>query len=107
MQLPLLNRSWHQKSYVIETDVSGIQNIKTRTVNFKTDENALMHVKYKELNSSNYISASEIYNNNFDNALLEGKIVLIGSSAQGIFDLVKTDWEKTVSNQVNQKKSFV
>ena len=69
-----------QKSYVIET----------RTVNFKTDENALMHVKYKELNSSNYISASEIYNNNFDNALLEGKIVLIGSSAQGIFDLVKT-----------------
>ena len=46
-----------QKSYVIETDVSGIQNIKTRTVNFKTDENALMHVKYKELNSSNYISA--------------------------------------------------
>tara|TARA_B110000261_G_scaffold163201_1_gene208674 strand:+ start:1 stop:1377 length:1377 start_codon:yes stop_codon:yes gene_type:complete len=79
-----------QKSYVIETDVSGIQNIKTRTVNFKTDENALMHVKYKELNSSNYISASEIYNNNFDNALLEGKIVLIGSSAQGIFDLVKT-----------------
>ena len=79
-----------QKSYVIETDVSGIQNIKTRTVNFKTDENALMHVKYKELNSSNYISASEIYNNNFDNTLLEGKIVLIGSSAQGIFDLVKT-----------------
>ena len=79
-----------QKSYVIETDVNGIQNIKTRTVNFKTDENALMHVKYKELNSSNYISASEIYNNNFDNALLEGKIVLIGSSAQGIFDLVKT-----------------
>ena len=30
-----------QKSYVIETDLSGIQQFKTRSTNFKTDENGL------------------------------------------------------------------
>ena len=78
-----------EKSYLIQTDESGIQLIQTRTTNFNTNENGLNFVKFKKIPKNTYISASDIFENNFDQEILKNKIVLIGSSAQGVFDLVK------------------
>ena len=78
-----------EKSYLIQTDESGIQLIQTRTTNFNTNENGLNFVKFKKIAKNTYISASDIFENNFDQEILKNKIVLIGSSAQGVFDLVK------------------
>ena len=44
---------------------------------------------FKKIAKNTYISASDIFENNFDQEILKNKIVLIGSSAQGVFDLVK------------------
>ena len=50
-----------EENYVIETDLSGIQTIKTRSTNFKTNENGLKFIKFKKLNKESYVSASDIY----------------------------------------------
>ena len=85
-----------EKSYLIQTDQSGIQSIQTRTTNFNINENGLNFVKFKKIPKNAYISASDIYQNNFDQEALKNKIVLIGSSAEGVFDLVKIPTGKIV-----------
>ena len=85
-----------EKSYLIQTDQSGIQLIKTRSTNFLTNENGLNFVKFKKIPTNTYVSASDIYENNFDQSNLKDKIVLIGSSAEGVFDLVKIPTGKIV-----------
>ncbi len=85
-----------EKSYLIQTDQSGIQLIKTRSTNFLTNENGLNYVKFKKIPLNTYVSASDIYENNFDQSNLKDKIVLIGSSAEGVFDLVKIPTGKIV-----------
>ena len=85
-----------EKSYVIQTDQSGIQLIKTRSTNFLTNENGLNFVKFKKIPANTYVSASDIYENNFDQKNLKDKIVLIGSSAEGVFDLVKIPTGKII-----------
>ena len=85
-----------QKSILIETNTSGIQTIKTRTNEIKVNENTLFNVKFRRFNDDFYISASDIFYNQFDQNKIKDKIVLIGSSAQGIFDLVKTPTDKII-----------
>ncbi len=85
-----------EKSYLIQTDQSGIKSIQTRTTNFNINENGLNFVKFKKIPKNTYISASDIYQNNFDQEALKDKIVLIGSSAEGVFDLVKIPTGKIV-----------
>ena len=85
-----------EKSYLIQTDQSGIQLIKTRSTNFLTNENGLNFVKFKKIPQNTYVSASDIYENNFDQSNLKDKIVLIGSSAEGVFDLVKIPTGKII-----------
>jgi adenylate cyclase len=56
----------------------------------------VINVKYKKFDKKNYISAVDIINNNFDQKRIENKIILIGSSAQALFDIVKISNGKTV-----------
>ena len=50
----------------------------------------------KKFDKKNYVSAVDIIENNFDKSKIENKIILIGSSAQAIFDIVKIPNGKTV-----------
>ena len=45
---------------------------------------------YKKSLKSQYISASSVFDGKFDESRFKNKYVLIGASAQGLFDLVKT-----------------
>jgi CHASE2 domain-containing sensor protein len=78
-----------QKNLLIKANDSGIQSIKTRKNTFTTDNNGVINIKYKDFKKDNYISAVDIIDNNFDKKRIENKIILIGSSAQGLFDIVK------------------
>jgi len=86
-----------QKNLLIKTNNMGIQSIKTRKNTFTTDSNGVINIKYKDFKKNNYISAIDIINNNFDKKRIENKIILIGSSAQGLFDIVKISNGKVVS----------
>ena len=77
------------KSILINSDETGINLIKTRKYQIEPDSNAIVHINYKEFNKDNYIPAVDILNLKIDTSKLKGKIAIIGSSAQGIFDFVK------------------
>ena len=77
------------KNILINSDQAGINLIKTRKYQIEPDRNAIVHVNYKQFNKENYISAVDVLNQNINANKLRDKIVIIGSSAQGIFDFVK------------------
>lgn len=89
LSLEAVRISNNQKNLLVKTDSNGISEIKTRTNQIKTDSNALINIKFKYFDKSNYISVLDILNNKFDKKRIENKIILIGSSAQALFDIVK------------------
>ncbi len=89
LSLEAVRISNNQKNLLVKTDTNGISEIKTRTNQIKTDSNALINIKFKYFDKSNYISVLDILDNKFDKKRIENKIILIGSSAQALFDIVK------------------
>ena len=85
-----------QKNLLVQSDKNGIQLIKTRKNIIPSDQNGVINIKYKKFDKKNYISAVDIANNDFDQKRIENKIILIGSSAQALFDIVKISNGKTV-----------
>ena len=85
-----------QKNIYIELNEIGINKISSRPHKIQTDPNAIIWIKYKKSSKSQYISASDVYEGNFSKEFFKDKYVLIGASAQGLFDLVKTPLGTTI-----------
>ena len=96
MGLEMVRVGSKQKNIYIELNELGIQRVSARPFKIKTDPNGIIWIKYKKSSKSQYISASEVYDGNFERNLFNNKYVLIGASAQGLFDLVKTPLGLTV-----------
>jgi len=77
------------KSILINSDETGINLIKTRKYQIEPDPNAIVYINYKEFNKENYIPAVDVLNMSVNANKLRNKMVIIGSSAQGLFDFVK------------------
>ena len=90
MGLELVRVGLDQKNLYIELDELGIKRISVRPHKILTDPNGIFWIRYKESQKSQYISASSVFEGSFDKTRFENKFVLIGASAQGLFDLVKT-----------------
>ncbi|MDN5049015.1 CHASE2 domain-containing protein [Aliarcobacter butzleri] len=79
---------------VVQYDENGISNIVLDDVSIPTDRYGRMLINFRGPERSfKYISAIDIYNNNFDKSEIDGKIVLIGTSAAGLFDLRATPFD--------------
>jgi len=89
LSLEAVRLSNNQKNLLIQTDDTGIKLIKTKKNIIHADKNAIINIKFKNFNKENYISAVDVIENNFDKKRIENKIILIGSSAQALFDIVK------------------
>ena len=74
---------------LVKSNKNGIELIKTRKNTIPSDQNAVINVKFKKFSKDNYVSAVDVMNNDFDQKRIENKIILIGSSAQALFDIVK------------------
>ena len=96
LSLEVVRVSNDQKNLLIETNENGVKRVKTRKNIFRTNNNGIINIKYKNFNKKNYISAIDIINNNFDKDKIENRIILIGVSAQGLFDIVKISNGKIV-----------
>ena len=79
-----------QKNLFVNLNEVGIKKISVRPHKISSDNNGLFWIRYKLPQKSQYISASSVFDGNFDRSRFENKYVLIGASAQGLFDLVKT-----------------
>lgn len=78
-----------QKNLLVKSSKNGIDLIKTKKNIIPSDQNAVINVKYNKFSKNNYVSAVDVINNDFDHKRVENKIILIGSSAQALFDIVK------------------
>ena len=88
--LEMVRVGLNQKNLYVELDEIGIKKISVRPHKILTDPNGIFWIRYKESQKNQYISASSVFDGNFDKLRFENKFVLIGASAQGLFDLVKT-----------------
>ena len=89
MGLEMIRVGEKQKNLFIELNEVGISRISSRPHKISSDPNGIIWIRYKKSLKSQYISASSVFDGKFDNARFENKYVLIGASAQGLFDLVK------------------
>lgn len=72
----------------------GVENIQLGDFFIPTDRYGRLVVNYKGGSKTfKYISAYDIYTNNFKTEDIKGKIVLIGTSAAGLLDLRATPFE--------------
>ncbi|AYJ80047.1 adenylate/guanylate cyclase domain-containing protein [Aliarcobacter cryaerophilus ATCC 43158] len=82
-----------QKVFV-NYDENGVSNIQLGDFYIPTDKFGRIFINYRGASKSfQYISAKDIYNNNFKAEDIEGKIALLGTSATGLYDLRATPYE--------------
>ncbi|MFT5835916.1 MAG: adenylate cyclase [Sulfurimonas sp.] len=77
---------------------AGVENIRVGKQNIPTDRFGRLYVNFRgPFKSYRYISAVDIFNNSVDRKLLEGKFVLIGTSAYGLMDLRSTPMDSVIA----------
>ena len=96
LTLEILRLAYGVKKVVINYDKTGVESIYLGKFKIPTDRfGRLILNYYGKAKAFKYISAVDIYTNNFSKSELEGKIVLIGTSAGGLLDLRATPFEST------------
>ena len=96
MGLEMVRVGSKQKNIYVELNEVGIKRISARPYKIDTDPNGIIWIKYKKSQKKQFISAGDVYDGKFKKDFFENKYVLIGSSAQGLFDLVKTPLGVTI-----------
>ena len=82
------------KKIVVNYNSLGVEYISLGAKHIPTDRFGRLFVNYAGGSKSyQYISALDIYNNNFKPEDIKGKIILIGTSAPGLLDLRATPFE--------------
>ena len=96
MGLEMVRVGSKQKNIYVELNEVGIERISTRPHKIQSDPNGIIWIKYKKPDKKQYISAQDVYDGKFQSDFFKDKYVLIGASAQGLFDLVKIPLGVTV-----------
>lgn len=90
----LLRAALDVKKVVVNYNDLGVQDVTLGDITIPTDRYGRIIVNYRGKEKTfKYVSAADIVNNTFNPADIEGKVVLIGTSAAGLFDLRATPFE--------------
>lgn len=90
----LLRAALDVKKVVVNYNNLGVQDISLGDITIPTDRYGRIIVNYRGKEKTfKYISAGDIINNTFNQKDIEGKVVLVGTSAAGLFDLRATPFE--------------
>ena len=86
-----------EKAQVIYSK-NGVENITIEDKNIPSDRFGRLYINFRgAFKSYKYISAVDIIKNRIDKSEIEGKIVLIGTSAYGLMDLRSTPMENVIA----------
>ncbi len=75
---------------VVRTDSAGINSLSIAKLRIPTDGNGRIWVHYAKHDPSLYISAKDVLDRTVPKKKLAGKLILIGTSATGLFDIKAT-----------------
>ena len=85
-----------QKVYVNNSDF-GVESISLNNITIPTDAFGRLRVNFKGPGHTyKYISAAKILNGDFNTTAIEGKFVLVGTSAIGLVDLRATPFDEVM-----------
>jgi adenylate cyclase len=75
------------RNYQVRSNEAGVQAVRIGALTVPTNAQAELWLHYPETQSVNFIPAMQVLNGTADMAQLQGRIVLLGSSAAGLTDL--------------------
>ncbi len=81
---------------LVRTDKTGIRAIRLKGVEIPTDKNGQLWVHYARRDPSIYVSAADVLDNTVSPSKINGKLVLIGTSAAGLNDIKTTPVSSTM-----------
>lgn len=94
LTLEMIRIATDQKKISVIYDEKGVQHIELGEKIIPTDFYGRMNVNYRGAQKSYmYVSAADIYYKRTSIADIQGKIILVGTSAAGIFDLRSTPFD--------------
>lgn len=90
LALELMRISGGQNAVLVKTDEAGVRSIAIDGVEVPTDRRGRIWVNFAEFEKRRYISAKEVLSGALPAGSLDDKIVIVGSSATGLFDVKVT-----------------
>lgn len=91
--LELLRVATGQSTVLIRSEAAGVNSVALAGIAMPTDRNAKAWLHFRSHNQNIFVSASDLLADKVDANLLRGKIILLGASATGLFDLKATPVE--------------
>ena len=89
----MLRVATRQTTYVIKTGKAGVQSVVIGGVEIPTDANAQLWIYFSPHDPKRFVSAADVLSAKVPPRTFAGKLVLIGSSASGLFDAKATPVE--------------
>ncbi|MBD3841670.1 MAG: adenylate/guanylate cyclase domain-containing protein [Campylobacterales bacterium] len=94
LALEIIRASMQIDSVSVNYGELGVENIQIKDFTIPTDRYGRFIVNFRGPGMTfEYLSALDIYNGEFDPKILEGKVVLIGTTAAGLNDIRATPFE--------------
>jgi adenylate cyclase len=96
LDVELLRVATSQKSYAIQVErkyggvTTGIASIKVAGAKIPTDASGVFYIRYGFHDPARFVSAADVVSGRADPARFRGKIVLVGTSVAGLYDLRPT-----------------
>jgi adenylate cyclase len=90
LSFEMLRLATGSDTIIIRSDPEGIRSVGFQTVTVPTDLNGQFWVHFRAHDPSIYISASDVLDGNVAPGLIDGKLVLVGTSAAGLLDVKTT-----------------
>ena len=78
---------------LVRTDQAGVQNVAVPGLEVPTDQNGRFWVHFNRYDPARYVSAKDVLQGRVPRDRVEGKLVLIGTSAVGLLDVKTTPVE--------------
>ena len=86
------------KKVIVKYSQAGVESVTLQKENIPVDRFAKLYINFRGPSKSyKYLSAIDIFNNKFDKQEIEGKFILIGTSAYGLMDLRATPMDNVLA----------
>jgi adenylate cyclase len=90
LSMELLRVVSNSSAILVRTDQAGVQSVAVPGLQVPTDQNGQLWLHFNGHDPARYVSAKDVLQGRVLRERLEGKLVLIGGSAVGLFDIKTT-----------------
>jgi adenylate cyclase len=90
LSMELLRVVTNSGAILVRTDQAGVQSVAVPGLQVPTDQNGRLWVHFNRHDPARYVSAKDVLQGRVPRDRLEGKLVLIGTSAVGLLDIKTT-----------------